>query len=99
MPNVFKPQPTSHTRPSGAHRDNAGCARRRLRRMAQSASAKIDAKIADLGDCRGKTLARASDYSCVRPGDRRGVEVDGHASLFARRAIDIREGEEIAAAA
>src|SRR5437899_4442812 len=50
----------------------------------QSASELISKRIAELGDWRGETLSRQA-HQGSRPGRRRGVEVDGHSNLVARR--------------
>ena len=52
----------------------------------QSASELISKRIAELGDWRGETLEQdAQAHQGSRPGRRRGVEVDGHSGLVARR--------------
>src|SRR5580658_5854995 len=51
----------------------------------QSASELISKRIAELGDWRGETLSRMRELIGSRAGRRRGVEVDGHSDLVARR--------------
>ena len=52
----------------------------------QSASELISQRIAELGDWRGETLSQdAQAHQGGRPGRRRGVEVDGHSRVVARR--------------
>jgi len=51
----------------------------------QPASELISKRIAELGDWRGKPQQNAQAHQRSRPGRRRGVEVDGHSDLVARR--------------
>lgn len=71
---------------------------------AESASASIDAKIIELGDWRGKTLAKVREI--VHEADPEIVEEWKWVKAFnssldgnVRRAIDIREGDKIHEAA
>jgi hypothetical protein len=73
-------------------------ARRQRRRCTDAASRSIDARIAELGDWRGETLARVrAIINDGRSGRRRGMEV-GRAGVVARRhplhRRDVQEGRE-----